>query len=138
MVENNGGVTLIELLIVIVVLGIIAAFSIPAIGGVISNAKKDSIYNDAISLRSATKSYCIYNTCDEGQELTYNEISEYVQNFDEDYYELDYETGVFGEDVVSEYSDGTIIIWLYSKIPGSFDWLGADPTIKDRDFVSIY
>ncbi len=61
-----------------------------------------------------------------------------MDNFDADYYELDFETGVFGEDVVSDYSSSSIIVWLYSKVVGSYDWLGGDPTIEDRDFVTIY
>jgi|LGVF01.2.fsa_nt_gb type IV pilus assembly protein PilA len=135
---NNKGVTLVELLIVIVVLGIISAFAVPAVGNIIENTRKDSIHADALAIHSATRFYCAQNTCEEGQDLTFNEVIPYIDGFDEDYYELDYETGVFGEDVVSKYYSNTIIVSLWSKIVGSYDWLGADPTVNDRDFVTVY
>ena len=43
MIKNNKGVTLVELLIVIVVMGIIAAFAIPAVGTIITNTNKNKI-----------------------------------------------------------------------------------------------
>ena len=138
MVNGNKGVTLVELLIVIVVMGIIAAFAIPSVGKIIENTNKDAIHADALAIHAATRLYCVQNICDEGQSLTYNEIEEYMDNFDADYYELDFETGVFGEDVVSDYSSSSIIVWLYSKVEGSYDWLGGDPTVENRDFVTIY
>ena len=46
--KNNKGVTLVELLIVIVVMGIIAAFAIPAVGTIIENTQKDSMLLDQL------------------------------------------------------------------------------------------
>jgi type IV pilus assembly protein PilA len=40
--KNQKGLTLVELLAVIVILGVIAAIAVPAIGGVIGNAKKSA------------------------------------------------------------------------------------------------
>lgn len=40
--KNQKGLTLVELLAVIVILGIVAAIAVPAISGVISNAKVDA------------------------------------------------------------------------------------------------
>ncbi|MGS0973367.1 MAG: prepilin-type N-terminal cleavage/methylation domain-containing protein [Candidatus Izemoplasmataceae bacterium] len=56
--KNNKGVTLVELLVVIVVMGIIAGFAIPAVGGIITNAEKDAVLNDAIQIENAARLYC--------------------------------------------------------------------------------
>jgi type IV pilus assembly protein PilA len=55
LVENERGLTLIELLAVIVILGIIAAIAIPAIGGLIDNSKKDAHVANAQQMINAAK-----------------------------------------------------------------------------------
>jgi len=91
---NNKGVTLIELLIVIVVMGIISAFAIPAVGTIIENTQKDSVYNDALLFENAAKMYCIQNSqnteCDGtvGRELTWAMLGDFMDSFDESQYTL--------------------------------------------------
>jgi len=58
MVKNQKGVTLVELLIVIVILGIIAAISVPAVGNIVSNAEKDAVLSDATNLQQQVNLYC--------------------------------------------------------------------------------
>ncbi len=58
MIKNNKGVTLVELLIVIVVMGIIAAFAIPAVGTIIENTNKDAVVADAMALENGARLYC--------------------------------------------------------------------------------
>ncbi|RIV13331.1 prepilin-type N-terminal cleavage/methylation domain-containing protein, partial [Priestia flexa] len=41
--KNEKGLTLIELLAVIVILGIIAAIAIPSIGGIIQKSREDAV-----------------------------------------------------------------------------------------------
>ena len=55
MLNNEKGLTLIELLAVIVILAIISAIAIPAIGNVISNSKDKAILSDAAVLLSGAK-----------------------------------------------------------------------------------
>jgi type IV pilus assembly protein PilA len=53
--KNERGLTLIELLAVIVILGIISAIAIPAIGGMIDNSKKDAHVSNAQQMINAAK-----------------------------------------------------------------------------------
>ncbi|MDQ0214543.1 type IV pilus assembly protein PilA [Oikeobacillus pervagus] len=55
--KEQKGLTLIELLAVIVILAIIAAIAIPAIGKLIDNTKKDAIISNAQQMESAAKTY---------------------------------------------------------------------------------
>ncbi|GEL07141.1 type II secretion system protein [Salisediminibacterium halotolerans] len=53
--KNQKGLTLVELLAVIVILGIIAAIAVPAIGGIIDNAREDAHESNAESLYNAAR-----------------------------------------------------------------------------------
>ncbi|KHF29684.1 prepilin-type N-terminal cleavage/methylation domain-containing protein [Anoxybacillus sp. EFIL] len=54
-IRNEKGLTLIELLAVIVILGIIAAIAIPSIGAIIDNSKKDAHIANAKQLVNAAR-----------------------------------------------------------------------------------
>lgn len=54
-INNQKGLTLVELLAVIVILGIIAAIAVPSIGGLIDNTKKDAHLANAQQLISSAK-----------------------------------------------------------------------------------
>lgn len=55
--RNEKGLTLLELLAVIVILGIIAAIAIPSIGGIIKNSKDKAHYANAQLIIDATRLY---------------------------------------------------------------------------------
>lgn len=55
LMKNEKGLTLVELLAVIVILGIIAAIAIPAIGGIIDNSRQDAHIANAEAMVSASR-----------------------------------------------------------------------------------
>lgn len=57
LLKNERGLTLVELLAVVVILGIIAAIAVPSIGGIIDNTKKDAHVANAQQLVSSAKVY---------------------------------------------------------------------------------
>jgi type IV pilus assembly protein PilA len=59
--KNEKGLTLIELLAVIVILGIIAAIAIPTVGGIIQKSKENGVKADAITVLNAAKTYVAEN-----------------------------------------------------------------------------
>ncbi|MER2090804.1 MAG: prepilin-type N-terminal cleavage/methylation domain-containing protein [Sporosarcina sp.] len=58
---NEKGLTLVELLAVIVILGIIAAIAIPSIGGIIQNTREKAFVADAQNALSAANLYFTEN-----------------------------------------------------------------------------
>lgn len=77
---TNKGVTLIELLIVIVVLGIISAFSVVAVGEIIKNTKIKADLNNLDTLNQATENYVNRDN------ITTTDVFEGI---DTDYYRID-------------------------------------------------
>jgi len=55
LLKNERGLTLIELLAVVVILGIISAIAVPSIGGLIDNTKKDAHIANAQQMVNAAR-----------------------------------------------------------------------------------
>ncbi|MGM0853315.1 MAG: type IV pilin protein [Bacillota bacterium] len=57
MLKNERGLTLVELLAVIVILGIIAAIAVPSIGNIIEKSRADAVKAEGIQALNAAKLY---------------------------------------------------------------------------------
>lgn len=69
--KDERGLTLVELLVVVVILGIIAAIAVVAIGGIIENSKKDAMVADAKQMVSAAKLYVASNEVADGEVIRF-------------------------------------------------------------------
>ena len=130
MLKNNKGVTLVELLIVIVILGIIAAIAVPAVGSIVENAEKDAFLADATVIRNATNTYCQTVSGDDrttycpssdkaGAVLTSSAIGTFVSGLDAD------------ADYASKLSGGAIYVALIGE---TYAFVG-NPLDSDRSNV---
>ncbi|MEM5012211.1 prepilin-type N-terminal cleavage/methylation domain-containing protein [Niallia taxi] len=84
-IKNEKGLTLIELLAVIVILGIIAAIAIPSIANIIEKSRFDAIKADAVQILNGAQTYISSNDYETG-ELSEDELGQFVENvttFDE-------------------------------------------------------
>ncbi|EPE62800.1 prepilin-type N-terminal cleavage/methylation domain protein [Exiguobacterium sp. S17] len=69
--KDERGLTLVELLVVVVILGIIAAIAVVAIGGIIENSKKDAMVADAKQMVNAAKLYVASNEVPDGKVIRF-------------------------------------------------------------------
>ncbi|AGE23212.1 hypothetical protein GHH_c27010 [Geobacillus sp. GHH01] len=101
--KNERGLTLIELLAVIVILGIVAAIAIPAIGGLINKSKDDAKIAEGIQIINAAKLYMTANTPETfPHTLSKTELDSYLDNVKDE--GKDYEVEVSKDDENGKYS----------------------------------
>ncbi|OHR71935.1 hypothetical protein HMPREF3291_23070 [Bacillus sp. HMSC76G11] len=80
MLKNERGLTLIELLAVVVILGIIAAIAVPAIGNVIANSKGNAVKSEVVNVFNSSKLYTSANGVPASGTLTATELDDNLEN----------------------------------------------------------
>jgi type IV pilus assembly protein PilA len=103
LLKNERGLTLIELLAVIVILGIIAAIAIPSIGGIINKSKDDAKIAEGIQIINAAKLYMTANNFSPDtsggtvQTLDQNDLDSYLDNVKDSQYTVEVNKGTGGK-----------------------------------------
>nr|WP_082892673.1 type II secretion system protein [Rossellomorea aquimaris] len=103
MLKNERGLTLVELLAVIVILGIIAAIAVPSIGGIIDKTKEDAKVAEAIQIINAAKLAHASDSeitqwkhdADNSVTPAYGGLKEYLSNVDDVDYIVKYSNGIY-------------------------------------------
>ena len=72
--SNEKGLTLVELLAVIVILGIIAAIAVPSIGNIIQNTREKAVIADAQNTLASANLYFIENDTAEAGTVALDEL----------------------------------------------------------------
>lgn len=103
-IKNEKGLSLVELLAVIVILGIVAAIAIPAIGNIIQNSRDKAILSESLNILSGAKIAYMEGDCPDG-ECAQTVLEKYVDGISEGAtYSAKFETNVWTVEF-SKFSD---------------------------------
>lgn len=87
--KNQRGLTLVELLAVIVILGIIAEIAVPSIGGIIEKSKEDAAVADALQIINAAKLAHAANPDKVSWDKT--DLKNYISNAEDESFTVNYD-----------------------------------------------
>ncbi|MBP3038110.1 type II secretion system protein [Bacillaceae bacterium Marseille-Q3522] len=85
--KNERGLTLVELLAVIVILGIVAAIAVPSIGGIIDKSRDDATVAEALQIINAAK---MDQATSDATSWDQDALSDYLSSVDDDEYSVGY------------------------------------------------
>jgi len=111
--QNEHGVTLLELLVTIVILSILSVISIISVNQILTNVNEDAIIIETRNIKQAFDRYCLMEGCEEDQ--IYQAIHPLHPNYFGDYIELNTQVKVLHQDydIVVIYYDGNSSDLIY-------------------------
>jgi type IV pilus assembly protein PilA len=132
---DQKGLTLIELLAVIVILGIIAAIAVPSIGGLINKTKNDAKVAEAVQIVNAAKLYITTNPSPKN--LKHSDLDSYLEKVkDKDFIVIvskDTSSGKFSYELQDH--EGSQIVNKTDKVSERelLEFSGNDPEADSSD-----
>ncbi|WP_215190286.1 prepilin-type N-terminal cleavage/methylation domain-containing protein [Exiguobacterium sp. s6] len=102
--KDERGLTLVELLVVVVILGIIAAIAVVAIGGIIENSKKDAMVADAKQMVSSAKLHVASNPDARSLDFLTGDGSSYISGLKDPFHSTGAETYTAASVTITENS----------------------------------
>lgn len=98
---------------------------------IVINTEKDGVLADSLAIENASKLYCAQTTCSADQQLTWTQLSPYVEGLDDTYYDFTNNSGIISTKVGG--------IWTIDlEVVGVGEWelmQDSNPSSCDRDCI---